>query len=252
MQAVLRDSAFGRARLPPERDEHARRGPAGRLLFAVVPVPGPARPHPPARAGQQSLHAARRSTACATIETVVEQLLDQQRGERSFDLMARFAYQVPVLVICDLLGVPEADRGRFTAWSAALAKGLDILSRARPERCAARQRGGGRPDGVFPRAGRSASRAPGDDLLSGMIAAEEAGDRLTQDELLATCVLLFFAGHETTVNLIGNGTLALLRHRDQLERLAASARAAWARSRSCCATTARSSAPAASRCRTSR
>jgi pimeloyl-[acyl-carrier protein] synthase len=58
-----------------------------------------------------------------------------------------------------------------------------------------------------------------DDLLSGLIAAEEQGDRLSEDELLSTCVLLFFAGHETTVNLIGNGTLALLRNPEQFERL---------------------------------
>ncbi len=156
------------------------------------------------------------------IEAVVEQLLDGVRGERSFDLMARFAYQVPVLVICDLLGVPPGDRGRFSAWSAAIAIGLDILSIPDPERL---RRGNEAAAGLteYFRGLVDARRtAPGDDLLSGMIQAEEAGDRLSTDELLATCVLLFFAGHETTVNLIGNGTLALLRHRDQLERLAAS------------------------------
>src|SRR5438270_671502 len=61
--------------------------------------------------------------------------------------------------------------------------------------------------------------APRADMLSGLIAAEEAGDKLNETELLATCILLLIAGHETTVNLIGNGTLALLRHRDQLRRL---------------------------------
>jgi cytochrome P450 len=61
--------------------------------------------------------------------------------------------------------------------------------------------------------------APRDDMLSGLIAAEEAGDKLSEDELLATCILLLVAGHETTVNLIGNGSLALLRHPDQRKRL---------------------------------
>src|SRR5919197_1460894 len=63
-----------------------------------------------------------------SIGRVVEELLDRTQGEQSFDLMSRFAYQVPVLVICDLLGVPAHDRGRFSEWSASLAKGLDVIS----------------------------------------------------------------------------------------------------------------------------
>jgi cytochrome P450 len=126
-----------------------------------------------------------------------------------------------VLVICDLLGVPERDRGRFSDWSAALAKGLDVLSVADAE---AVRRGNEAAAGLtayFRELVEARRTRPGDDLLSAMIQAEEAGDRLSTDELLATCVLLFFAGHETTVNLIGNGTLALLRNRSELERLVA-------------------------------
>ncbi len=153
------------------------------------------------------------------IDDVVEQLLDQQRGKNSFDLMGGFAYQVPVLVICELLGVPQSDRGRFTEWSAALAKGLDIL--AVPDQDAV-QRGNAAAAGLtayFRDLVGVRRRQPSDDLLTAMIVAEEAGDRLTEDELLATCVLLFFAGHETTVNLIGNGMLALLRNPSEQERL---------------------------------
>jgi cytochrome P450 len=157
-----------------------------------------------------------------SIEAVVEELLDGVRGERSFDLMARFAYQVPVLVICDLLGVPPRDRQRFSTWSAALAAGLDMLTVPDPERLRLGNEAAAGLTEYFRGLAEERRSAPGDDLLTGMIQAEEAGDRLTTDELLATCTLLFFAGHETTVNLIGNGTLALLRHRDQLERLAAS------------------------------
>jgi pimeloyl-[acyl-carrier protein] synthase len=153
------------------------------------------------------------------IEAVVEQLLDEHTGQTSFDLMGGFAYQVPVLVICELLGVPQSDRGRFTDWSAALAKGLDILAVPDPE---AVRRGNEAAAGLtayFRDLVGLRRRQPGDDLLTALIAAEEAGDRLTEDELLATCVLLFFAGHETTVNLIGNGMLALLRNPGEQERL---------------------------------
>src|SRR5581483_526722 len=119
---------------------------------------------------------------------------------------------VPVLVICDLLGMPETDRGQFTHWSTAIARGLDNLNLLDPVLV---MQGNEAADGLSTYfrelIGRRRHR-PGDDLLSGLIAAEADGDRLTEDELVATCVLLFFAGHETTVNLIGNGTLALLRH----------------------------------------
>jgi len=161
-----------------------------------------------------------------SIQDVVEQLLDGTRGLQSFDLMARFAYQVPVLVICDLLGVPAEDRGRFSNWSAALAAGLDLLSSPDPERISRGNEAAAGLTEYFRGLVQARRSSPGNDLLSGMIQAEEAGDRLSTDELLATCVLLFFAGHETTVNLIGNGTLALLRNRSELERLAADPRLA--------------------------
>ncbi len=153
------------------------------------------------------------------IEDVVERLLDEQHGKTSFDLVSCLAYQVPVLVICELLGVPESDRGRFTDWSAALAKGLDILTVSDRD---AVERGNSAAAGLtayFRELVGQRKRQPGGDLLSALIAAEEAGDRLSEDELLATCVLLFFAGHETTVNLIGNGTLALLHNPREQERL---------------------------------
>ncbi|HLZ30589.1 MAG TPA: cytochrome P450 [Chloroflexota bacterium] len=153
------------------------------------------------------------------IDDVVELLLDQQTGNASIDLMGSFAYQVPVLVICELLGVPPSDRGRFTGWSAAMAKGLDIITLPDPEAVRRGNEAAGGLTAYFRELIEVRRTRPGNDLLTALITAEEAGDRLTEDELLATCVLLFFAGHETTVNLIGNGVLALLRNPSELERL---------------------------------
>jgi cytochrome P450 len=187
-----------------------------------------------------------------SIVEVVERLLDDTAGRARFDLMSSFAYQVPVLVICELLGVPEADRGRFSEWSSALAIGLDVLSQPDPERIARGNAGAAGLTDYFRTLVEVRRAQPGEDLLSAMIQAEEAGDRLSTDELLATCVLLFFAGHETTVNLIGNGTLALLRNPSEMARLvAAPTLMPGAVEELSCATTARSSAAGASRWRTS-
>jgi cytochrome P450 len=153
------------------------------------------------------------------IRELVDRLLQPFAHGAQFDLIAAFAYPLPVLVICELLGVPPADRGRFGAWSAALARSLDIGS---PTGAEDARNGDVAVAGItnYFRGLIAERRAvPADDLLSGLAAVEEHGDQLTDDELLANCVLLFFAGHETTVNLIGNGVLALLRHPDQLELL---------------------------------
>ena len=96
------------------------------------------------------------------------------------------------------------------------------------------------------------AREPADDLLSALLAAEDAGDRLTEQELIDQVFLLFIAGHETTVNLIGNGMLALLRNRAQMELLAATRRSTPTRSTSSCATTRRCRPRGASRSPTSR
>jgi cytochrome P450 len=153
------------------------------------------------------------------VQQVVDELIDviQRKGE--MEVIDDLAYPLPVIIICEMLGVPPSDHERFKDWSRDLARGLD-------------------PDFIQPAdaierrfetvlafheyfreliARRRAN--PGDDLLTALVHAEEQGDRLNEDELLGICTLLLVAGHETTVNLIGNGVLALLRHRDQLERL---------------------------------
>jgi pimeloyl-[acyl-carrier protein] synthase len=154
------------------------------------------------------------------IQRIVDDLLARVENTHSMDLIEEFAYPLPVMVICQMLGVPVEDSERFKQWGQDVARGLDtILLPAESEvgrrSMAARQALGG----YFRELIAERRASPRADMLSDLIAAREASDKLNEDELLATCVLLLVAGHETTVNLIGNGTLALLRHPDQLRRL---------------------------------
>jgi cytochrome P450 len=118
-----------------------------------------------------------------------------------------------------MLGVPPEDHVTFRDWSREAARSLDPVEVLPPEIAAQRQRSFELFQGYFRELIAQRRQAPRDDLLSALIAAEEAGDTLTEEELLSICILLLVAGHETTVNLIGNGTLALLRHPDQLALL---------------------------------
>jgi cytochrome P450 len=154
------------------------------------------------------------------IQQIVDGLLDRAQRTGGMDLIEEFAYPIPVNVICEMLGVPVEDHERFKGWSIDVARGLDSIllpvdSEVPRRSMAARTALADYFRELIARR-RAAPRA---DMLSDLIAAEEAGDKLTEHELLATCILLLIAGHETTVNLIGNGTLALLRHPDQLQRL---------------------------------
>jgi cytochrome P450 len=152
------------------------------------------------------------------VHQICAELLDAafERGE--LDLVADYAYPLPVQIIIEMLGIPPEDHERFRGWSNALARGLDPDFLLPPE--AVTERLSGILSFVQYFAGLIAERRehPGDDLISGLIQAEEDGDVLTQGELIATCVLLLVAGHETTVNLISGGALALMEHPDQLVR----------------------------------
>ena len=153
------------------------------------------------------------------IRQIVDQLLFTLRDQREFDLITGFAAPLPVLVICELLGVPTEDRHLLGNWSASLAAAMDRPSSPTAEIL---DESNAAADGLttyFRDLIKDRRTTPSDDLLSGLIAARYEGNRLSEDELLATCVMLFFAGHETTVNLIGNGVLALFRHPEQLDLL---------------------------------
>jgi cytochrome P450 len=157
----------------------------------------------------------------ARVQEVTDGLLDDLGSGGEVDLIERLAYPVPVVVISEMLGVPAADEARFRSWSRALARSLDPDFLLPPDVIATRDAAILEFREYFRELIAERRTAPRDDLLSGLVEAEERGDKLTEAELLSTCVLLLVAGHETTVNLIANGVLALVRHPDQLAKLRA-------------------------------
>lgn len=151
------------------------------------------------------------------IQGLVDGLIDGVSGRGEMEVIADFAYPLPITVIAEMLGVPVSDRDFFKEASSKIAAALGPIEDMQV--------------GMRALEGRNALVAyfnelipkrqgdPHDDLISALLAAEEAGDVLSHGELIAMLILLLVAGHETTVNLIGNGLLALLRNPDQLERL---------------------------------
>ena len=132
------------------------------------------------------------------------------------------AYLVPVRVICELLGVPSADHEIFKGWSRDLARALDPEFMIPAEDTRERQMAAGNAlRDYFEALIAERTHNPGNDMLSALITARSAGDKLTHGELLSTLSLLLIAGHETTVNLIGNGVLQFSRFPDQCGKLCA-------------------------------
>jgi cytochrome P450 len=151
------------------------------------------------------------------VQAMVRGILDEVAERGELDIIAELAYPIPVTVICDLLAVPEADRPQVKEWSLDLIYTLDPLVAGDRLNKAAEA---GLAFRGYLRELISVRRSqPGDDVLSALIHAEDAGERLTEEEVVSMCVLLLIAGHETTSGLIGNGMLALGRHPSELERL---------------------------------
>ncbi|HEU5194031.1 MAG TPA: cytochrome P450 [Methylomirabilota bacterium] len=156
------------------------------------------------------------------IQEIVDRLLDRVQAAGRMDVIEDLAYPLPVTVICEMLGVPVDDHASIRGWSADIARSLDAIGLPSDQGIVERGRKARRALAEYFRRLVPERRArPQQDLLSGLIVAEEQGDKLSSDEVIAMCLLLFIAGHETTVNLIGNGTLALLRHPEQLRKLRA-------------------------------
>jgi cytochrome P450 PksS len=147
------------------------------------------------------------------VQALADELLERVARRGEMDLINDYALPLPMTIITEILGVPTRDRHKFHKWSKA------VVSLSSPNATVR----------VIPsvwmfirylrRFFKVRRRDPQDDLASALIQAEEAGDKLSEDELLAMVFLLLIAGHETTVNLIGSGTLALLENPDQMEKL---------------------------------
>ncbi|HEX5407323.1 MAG TPA: cytochrome P450 [Pseudonocardiaceae bacterium] len=156
------------------------------------------------------------------IRQIVDDLVAGFADAEGFDVVSELAYPLPVRVISELLGVPESDHEQFEGWSRWLVRGLDpAMAVTDPGELAAIEGAQEEFTSYFSDLIAARRARPGEDLLSRLVLIEEQGDQLTEPELIATCVLLLVAGHETTANLIANGVLALLRHPDQLAALRA-------------------------------
>ncbi|AWN48421.1 cytochrome P450 [Methylobacterium terrae] len=155
-------------------------------------------------------------------EALVAECLERCAQSRTLDLVDDLAYPLPVTVICELLGVPREDEERFHAWATQLATALEPESRNDEELRARNVETFDAIAAYMRDLIREKRRRPADDMLSGLATARDPqAGRMSDPDLIATAILLLIAGHETTVNLITNGMLTLLRHPDELARLRA-------------------------------
>ncbi|RXG99684.1 cytochrome P450 [Bradyrhizobium zhanjiangense] len=154
------------------------------------------------------------------IQEIVDQTIDAVIDRGHMDLIEDFAFRLPVTIICDMLGIPEEHRETFYKSSRDGGRLLDPVPLS-PEEISQGNAGNLMAQMYFQQLFELRRRSPGDDLITQLVQAEEDGNKLTNEELTANIILLFGAGHETTVNLIGNGLLALHRNPDQLALLKA-------------------------------
>ncbi len=150
------------------------------------------------------------------IGAAVERIVERTPFEDEVDLIDAFAYPLPINVIAELLDVPERDRTQFQEWSHAIARGMDRFYSSGDANAGLNQMGA-----YFLQLVGERKSLPGDDLVHRLLGASFHGDAFSDLEVVAMCSALVFAGHETTVNLLGNGMLALLRHPDEIEQLRA-------------------------------
>lgn len=154
------------------------------------------------------------------IQRIVDETIDRIVPQGKMDLIEDFAFRLPVTIICDMLGIPEEHREAFYASSRDGGRLLDPVPLT-PEEIKKGNAGNMMAQMYFQQLFELRRKQPGDDLTTQLVQAEEDGSKLSNEELTANIILLFGAGHETTVNLIGNGLLALYRNPDQLALLKA-------------------------------
>jgi cytochrome P450 len=151
------------------------------------------------------------------LQTIVDRLLDAVEARREFEVLGDLAIPLPVMVIGGMLGLPEKDYARLREWSDALAPFFS--GRLDPGTISRAAASIAELDSYFAPVITARRQHPGDDLVSSLIVAEEEGGILDDQEVRSTCVMLLFAGHETTTHLIGNGLYTLLRHPEACEAL---------------------------------
>ena len=154
------------------------------------------------------------------IQQIVDETLDRIIPQGKMDLIEDFAFRLPVTIICDMLGIPEEHREVFYTNSRDGGRLLDPVPLT-PDEIKQGNAGNAMAAMYFQQMFELRRKTPGDDLITQLVQAEEDGHKLSNEELTANIILLFGAGHETTVNLIGNGLLALHRNPDQLALLKA-------------------------------
>ena len=152
------------------------------------------------------------------IQQIVDERLDAQRAAGEMDVVADFAFPLPVIVICELLGVPVEDVDRFFQWSHDLVRRADVGALTADRKRRGDEAAAGLRD-YFRGLIETRRQRPRDDLVSALIAVEDGGVRLSETELVGAAIILLQAGHETTANLIAKSVLALLRHPEQLRLL---------------------------------
>jgi len=150
------------------------------------------------------------------VGAIADELLGAVAGRGEMDLIDEYAFPLPITVISEMLGVPAADRDRFRDWSDAILAAIPPQP-VTPAASEALEGLRGYMEARF----EERRRAPADDLITGLVQAEEAGDKLSREELQGMVYAILLAGYETTAHLIGSGALALLRHPDQLAKLRA-------------------------------
>ncbi|HYU72548.1 MAG TPA: cytochrome P450 [Ktedonobacteraceae bacterium] len=156
----------------------------------------------------------------AQIQEITNSLLDAAQDKSKMDVIADLAYPLPAIITARMLGVPTSDWRQLTAWSADFAQVLGNFQH-NPDHATQVIRSLNEMCAYFRAALEDHRQHPRDGLISAFLAVEQDGDRFTDEEIVANCIVTMVGGQETTTNLIGNGILTLLRHRDQLEKLKA-------------------------------
>ncbi|MEM7355920.1 MAG: cytochrome P450 [Acidobacteriota bacterium] len=213
VSAILRDRRFGRSMA--QLDDAAVSEPTLAVdRFSLLEMEPPS--HTRLRRLVQGAFIARQIERLRPrIEALCHELIDRMEEGVRADLLPAFATPIPVIVIAELLGVPTEMSDRLLAWSHAMVAVYELGPSA--EQIAQARRSADEFVAFLRDYVRRRRSEPREDLLTKLIEAEEDGDRLSEDELISTCILLLNAGHEATVNVIGNGTLALLQNPEQLE-----------------------------------